>query len=351
MISLKKRIPKGNILLLISFAAISVSFLLIVSAAHAGKYTMLSQNSMYTGHEVDFTLYESKDDGLWDNVIPKLSEEYDDFALYCPIKNEDYILRGIYVKGRVVSPPMIWGQYFDEKTSWADEPLAVVGKSCEEEITEINGKRCFSYDGTDYEVIGIMGTANESRINEMVFLNFKSVIEIKGINTEYVVDIRNQKELNNIGNKIYGLISGKADCVIYLPGSGVDVEKSIFSKGVIMDTLYVMMLISFSLCTVIITEIWLKYRRQLFFALRLCGFPGYVKILEVYKGYGLISFLGYIVGIGLLMVVSGLFYDLQVNISDIVIAFILSVGLGTVIFAIIYMSNEIKKNRKRKANI
>ena len=65
---IKKLFLRGSVLLYISFAAISMSFLLLISVASVGSNTMLSQNSMYTGHELTFSIYDSADDNIWNNI-------------------------------------------------------------------------------------------------------------------------------------------------------------------------------------------------------------------------------------------------------------------------------------------
>ncbi len=46
----------------------------------------------------------------------------------------------------------------------------------------------------------------------------------------------------------------------------------LFSEEVIMDTVYIMMLISFVVSTVLVTFIWLRNRETLFKSWDLCGF-------------------------------------------------------------------------------
>lgn len=341
MFILKKRVPRGSILLFVSFAAISLSFLMIVSAVHVGKYNIISKNSLYTGHEVSFSIYDSFNDDLWDNIIPKLSAEYNDFALYCPMKDSDFIMRGLYIKGEVVTPPMVWGNYFDEYTSYADEPMAVIGSSYEKDIQEKNGKKYYAHNGTDYEVIGIMGTDNDTMINEMVFVNFKSAVWENSVNTGYVLDVNNRSEINNIGHRLEQLMTGWADCIIALPEeSEENMAASLLSRGIVLDTLYIMLVICFSLCTIIITGIWMKYRRHLFFAMNLCGFTKCARLIEVYKKYVVIVLAGYVAGVGLVVAASLFLNMINVYLIDILFAFILSVCLGTLIFALSYVANN-----------
>lgn len=332
----KKKIPKGSGILYISFTVISLSFLMIVSAVRAQNNIMLSQNGLYTGHEAAFTLYDTSTDSLWDSVISDLSKEYDDFSLCLPLDEPDFIFRGIYVDGRVISPPMLWGSFFDESTSWSGKPTMVAGRSHAGEIREIGGKRCMTMHGVTYEVIGIMGTENANKLNDAVFIDFHSAIRENenSADAEYILDTHNRNDVNEIGQELEMCLSGRADCIMSLPGETEEsLVASLISRGVLMDTLYAMMFVSFSLCTVILTGIWLQYRRQLSFSLELCGFRPLIRVFELYKRYGSITFLGYVTGLAVMLGISLTVFRVPVYVSDLLLAFALSAGLGTVIFA------------------
>lgn len=341
---IKKLFLRGSVLLYISFAAISMSFLLLISVASVGSNTMLSQNSMYTGHELTFSIYDSADDNIWNNIVGKLDNQYNDYAIYCPIKGTDYIIRGIYLKGKVATPPMLWGDYFDNNTSWSDEPLVVVGSSHQDTIWEKGNNKYISYNGVDYRVIGVMGTHYESRINEMLFINFKSAIRESGVNTEYVLDTYEQSDINTIGKKISSCILEKADCVMIIPEEGSDSSAlHIISKETIMDVLYLMVFLCYSLCTIIITEMWLKYRSSLIMSHSLCGYKKIISYIDIIRRYGLAAVMGCFTGIAAVYAFSVMYNKISISISDIMLDFIITVGLGgifvTGLYALKYQKN------------
>ncbi len=336
--TVKIKIPKGNAFLFISFVAISICFIMIASAVHSQKIIYLSKNSLYTGHEIPFSIYDARDNNLWEKVIPKLSDEYDDYAIYLPVEESEFLLRGAYIKGRVSAPPMVWGKFFDEHTAWSETPLMVVGISHKDEIEYIDNKYYYSYNGTKYEVIGIMGLEKDSRINDMIFIDFKSALGISDINTQYVLDTRGKGYIKNIGDKLEDLVSGKADCVIALPGDSHEgLAAMLISKGIIMDVLYVFVLICFSLCTVLVTDMWLKFRGQFLFVMQLCGYKKCFKIIEIFKRYCTITISGYIVSIFIAMILSYFISDISIHPVDAIIALALSVGLGTIILSVLYI--------------
>lgn len=336
-----KKIPKGNILLYISFTAISMCFLLVVSTIRAERKNDMSQRTLYTRHYESFSIVDSDDELQWEKVMPELEDGNDNFAIYVPIKDESIILRGIYVKGEVITPPMISGKYFDVSTSWTDEPKIVLGKEHEKDAVIRNGELYYRYEGTDFLVIGVMGTKEDSKLNNMCFIDFKSAVKISGINTSYVLDTKNKSYLYDVANDIYIFFSSPASALINtMEREDRPYIEELFSADNIMDTLYVMILMSFALSTVIVTFIWLAQRKQLFFAWKLCGYKESMVCLEISKRFYLVALISFISGLLLVYAISENSSVIDVIPYDVIKGFVMTVGLGTVILFGCYMINR-----------
>ena len=290
-----KRVPKGNILLFLSFTAISLCLLLIVSAIRAEHSNSLSQKGMYSGHQKGFSVHNAEDETSWTKVIPELADGHDNFAIYVPVEDSEIVMRGICIQGEVEMPPMCEGNFFDFSTSWTEQPTLVVGKQYQEGVIRRNGKMYYQYGDVEFEVIGIMGTEEESRINQMMLMDFRSSIRITGINTEYVLDTRKESDLTELGQDLYDQFHSPAEVFIILEeGDRSSAIASLFSGETIMSTLYVMILISFSLSTILVTFIWLRFRRQLFFVYNLCGYEGRMERMEISKRFYLAAGTGFV---------------------------------------------------------
>ena len=87
-----KKLPKGNILLFLSFTTISICTLLVISAMRAEKNNYLSKNAMYSGHQKGFSVAYSENEKEWEEVIPELAKEYNNFAVYVPLDDKDKIV-------------------------------------------------------------------------------------------------------------------------------------------------------------------------------------------------------------------------------------------------------------------
>lgn len=343
-----RKIPKGTFFLFLSFMMVSLCLLLIVSATRTERINSLSQNLLYTGHERNFYVKDAEEEGLWEKVAPQLAEGHEDFAIYLPMQDPEIVMRGIFVRGRVQEPPMVEGEFFDLGTSWSDTPGIVLGRDCREGIAERDGKKYYSYGGTEFEVLGIMGTDGESRLNHMAFLDFKSAVRMMGINTDYVLDAKKESVLVDVAQDMDSLFRPyrPAEAMIYAgDAERISFMARILSSDAIMDTMYVMILASFSLSTVLVTFIWLRFRRPLFFAWQLCGYGERMKGLETAKRYCLAAGAGFAAGLFLMALCSLLMEEIQVKAVDILQAFGMTVGLGTAILLSCYLA-EWRKTRK-----
>lgn len=326
-----KKIPKGNVLLFLSFTAVSLCLLLIVSAVRAEKINRLNKYAMYSGHQKGFSVMNGKGVEQWEEVITELTSRDEHFSIYVPMEDPQIIVKGICTTEDAGEIPMLWGNYFNFSTSWTDTPTAVLGKQYEKDIVERDGKRYFSFNETEFEVIGIMGTEHESRINLMLLIDFKSAVRITGVSTDYVLDA-DKSEISVIGRQISDQMPFPSEVWINLEDeSNISLRGRFLAPDVILDTMYVMILVSFSLCTVLVTLVWLRFRRQLFFAWKLCGYEGRSEWMEICRRFYMITGAGFVMGLVIVFVIAGTVSEIHMVFRDVLRAFVVTVGLGTVI--------------------
>ena len=340
-----KKLPKGNILLFLSFTTISICTLLVISAMRAEKNNYLSKNAMYSGHQKGFSVAYSENEKEWEEVIPELAKEYNNFAVYVPLDDKDKIIRGVYIKGKIKIPSVAEGRYFDEESSWSAQPCAVLGKEYEKDVFIKNGRKYYNYNNKDYEVLGIIGTKEENRLNHMIIIDFRSAVEIAGINTEYILDTRKESDLINVGEDIYMHFTLPAEVFISLRESEETTWVArLFLGDNIMDTMQIMVLISFLLSTVIVTLIWFRFRSQLMFAYELCGYSAYAEFAEMAKRFYLKTVASFAVGLCIMFVLPDIIVQSDIVCTDILKAFGMTIGMGTLILLFCYV---IDRKRKR----
>lgn len=337
-----KRIPKGNILLFVSFAAISLCFLLIFSVTRADRENNMSKNNMYSGHQKGFSILQAEEE-QWVDVIPGLAADHDRFALYVSVPDPEIVVRGVFTDGDVAVPPMLEGTYFTEDTSWTNQPKIVLGKQYKNDVSGRDGKMYYRYLDTEYEVLGIMGTEDDSRLNHMMMMDFQSAVRLAGINSDYVLDTKKKSAIAEIGKSIEERFGYPANVLIVLEEGGAPSPIAQFlSSEAIMNTMYVMMLVSFSLSTVLVTLIWFRFRRQLFFVWSLCGYKQYAERLDISKRFYLTAGSGFAAGVCVMLAASVKIPDIRIAGGDVVRALAMTFGWGTLILFFCYFLDRRK---------
>lgn len=344
-----RKIPRGNMFLFISFTAVSLCILAVVSATRTQRLNSLSRNDLYTGHQKSFSVSSSENEDQWTEVISELADKQNDFSICLPLKDPDIIIRGIYINGSIYSPPMLSGKYFDSSTSWTDSRKMVIGKDYEKDVYTRDGMRYYGYDNEEYEVIGIMGTEEDSRINHMILMDFRSAVWIAGINAEYVLDTEEETEINDLARNIYNSFHSPAEVSIVLnQGMEEPFLSRVLSSEQIVRTMYMMILISFSLSTVLVTIIWLRFRRQLFFAWTLCGYKIRFEMIETAKRYYRITGIGFLTGLGLMYLISRMVLDIRLMLLDVFTSLLITLFFGTVVLAVCYSYDKMHGRMAQK---
>lgn len=335
----RKKMPRGNFLLFFSIMAISLCLLLVVSAIRAERMNRVNKYELYSGNQRGFSVRGGEGVEQWEQVVPELASNYDSFSLYLPVKDSEYSVRGICHQGGSGDIPVIWGQYFDFETSWTDEPKIVLGSHFTDDIVRRDGKRYYTFGEQEFEVIGIIGMEEESRVNYMMLLDFKSVVRMTGLENDYILDA-GADDIQKISQDLYDKIPFPSQVGIKL---GKDRKETLrerfFSANVIMDTMYVMILLSFSLSTVLVTLIWFRFRRSLFLVWKLCGYRKAWQRLEIGKRFYRITGIGFGTGLLLICAISRRLDEIRIVPIDVGKAFVITVGLGTAILMFCFLLN------------
>ncbi len=139
-----------------------------------------------------------------------------------------------------------------------------------------------------------------------------------------------------IGKIIDTYLIGKANTLIILEEDmNQNLIKQMLTGSAMLKSLYVMILFCFSLCTVLITMIWFKFRENLIWAYELCGCSFWSRIYELAKRFYLITLSAFTVGTVCLYGISAGLKEIQVRFLDVIMALSLTLGLGTAIMAVL----------------
>lgn len=97
-------------------------------------------------------------------------------------------LRGIYFNGKTIIPPITKGRFFTSDECLSREHLAVIGKAFQDLTFEMDNKTFIEYCGKKYEVLGVVGIADESSLDHLLFVNLGSMTPEEQIHGRLYVD-------------------------------------------------------------------------------------------------------------------------------------------------------------------
>ncbi|MEH7463650.1 ABC transporter permease [Bacillus thuringiensis] len=101
-----------------------------------------------------------------------------DFILFKENVGQIPYIKGVYKSGNIETPPLVSGRFFQKEDFFQNKNVAVVGRDCDD-IIKKNGKSYFKLHDTYFEIIGIMGTDFQTKIDKMVYLNLDSVLSLE----------------------------------------------------------------------------------------------------------------------------------------------------------------------------
>ncbi len=253
-----KRIPKGTLLLASGMFAVSICTLLMTAAFRANRMNELLSRDFYSEKARKFTVMECGDTEFWKEF---LSGTEDDLVLYHQVWDESLDIRAVYPKGTITEPDLVSGRFFEEKDAFGETTAAVVGRDFEPSLVEKDGQRYFNYQGESYLVLGVMGSAWKSRIDQMVYLDFASGLELAGSEGEYVADAEKTETLEAFLEDLRTEMAVRGKLAVAIDDDEFGMQMMYSGEG-FGTALYALVFLSLFLSVVVITAQWMVYRQK-----------------------------------------------------------------------------------------
>ncbi len=180
----------------------------------------------------------------------------------CFSENDSYLLasqlgttRAVYYQGDITMPPIVSGRFLTSTECLSDQRRAVIGHEYVDKtwLDPITQKTMISVEEGDYEVIGIMGMAKVSTIDNLIFVNIGSIDTAKILSSILYLD-------SNTGNTVnlFRIFSEKVASetrfstnAIDMPATATDVVSGgVFMASFLKGIIYSFLVITF-LCTLV----------------------------------------------------------------------------------------------------
>lgn len=278
------RIKKPRIVSIFAFLILFViSFIsCIVIDEMRQRATLISASRGYYGKsQIVFAA-----DGASDNDVIESVQKIQGIALY---KDDDINnIRQIYISGNCNNPPLRSGRFFNEKDFSEDklsENIAVIGKNKVSEITEANGQKYIMLQGVSYTVIGVVGTDEETQLNNTIIVKFNPA-PYSGAKA-YKIDVFGGDE-----NSVFEDISKEIESKTHLAPRKIIFEKSGLERILPefnQKNLYILVMICLLISSVAISMEWANALKRRIAVKRLVGCKQFRLIFEILFDYFKIS--------------------------------------------------------------
>lgn len=323
-----KRIPRGNVLLILGMLAVSICTIMMSAALHANYMNELQSRAFYSKKARKFNVTECENVDFWESLMEELP---DDLILYHQIMDDTVDIRAVYVKGNVELPQMLWGRFFQETDQFKSKPTAVVGRDLEGQLIRELGKLYFVYEGQRYEVLGVMGYPWESRVDHMVYIDYASGLTEINSDGQYILDGRSEQIIEQGLDLLEKKIT---DCGQINVGIQDRTESVLerYADGGIGVVVYILIYISFFLSVVIITSMWLGYRRKEMGIAQMLGFTDRELFGMIGKDFFSACVVAWIFGAVVSWGISFDFIIIELRWIDLLVSFMITVMSGAAAF-------------------
>lgn len=259
---------------------VCVTSMLLIFGLYSIKNDELNKlsNQFYSDNSIHFNIKELQERYTLSELTKNIQKH--NYILFKEkIDDENKDIRAIYLNGRFDQFPIIKGRFFQDGDFFKNKKIAVVGKNVTK-LTVINGKKYYNYQGTNFEVIGIMSGDFSSKIDQLVYLNLDGITNKSStISGSYVLDS------NSDAHKAYKKLkdSSKDEIDLYTIKAEKYGSERYFSNNtnnIIINTLFMIVVV---IANSMIIYYWFHRNRVLISIQYLIGYEKLRIYLSLYK--------------------------------------------------------------------
>lgn len=193
------KMKKSALLLAFNLILVFLSTFFVLANIHTRRELEESKRGFYSEGASYLVCEESAG---WESVRGILSgPEWMPGVLFKKDLEMDADTRGVFYRGKIDVPPILSGRFFTQEESRGSERKALIGTRFEKDLYKEDGKEYIEILGEPFEVIGILGSSQPTRLDSMKWIPLETAVELTGISGRYAVDgisgtaVRNNTEL------------------------------------------------------------------------------------------------------------------------------------------------------------
>ena len=276
-------IRKNTLLLFFNMVLVLVTALLVLSNIRTRNELEESKRGFYSKSTVEFTSGGSS----WEELLGVLQEEgWRDGILFREGLELEADTRGVFFKGDFKRLPLRSGRYLTEAEVSGTERKAMIGQRFEKDTYEENGKQCIEILGEPFEVVGVLGSAQPTRMDSMKWMPLGTAAELVGMEGSYILDGRTEEAIERNADLLAPVLEREVTIVTGFAedAGGEDPGYSEKNRNVV-EKIYLGIVFSFVLTLVLAGNSWARSRTQRIQVEKMLGFSGGRILLSVLGGY------------------------------------------------------------------
>lgn len=311
-------IRKNTLLLFFNMVLVLVTALLVLSNIRTRNELEESKRGFYSKSTVEFTSGGSS----WEELLGVLQEEgWRDGILFREGLEMEADTRGVFFKGDFKRLPLRSGRYLTEAEVSGTERKAMIGQRFEKDTYEENGKQCIEILGEPFEVVGVLGSAQPTRMDSMKWMPLGTAAELAGMEGSYILDGRTEEAIERNADLLAPVLEREVTIVTGFAedAGGEDPGYSEKNRNVV-EKIYLGIVFSFVLTLVLAGNSWARSRTQRIQVEKMLGFSGGRILLGVLGEYLKISGVSLLAAGVLLGVLTGLHVVTAVRLTECIAA-------------------------------
>lgn len=283
-----KRASKSAALLFFNMVIVLVSALLVLVNIRARSELEESRRGFYSRNAVELS-----SGGSWEEALEiLLGDDWKDGILFKDGLELEADTRGVFYKGDFKKLPLASGRYFTEEEVSGTEKKAMIGQRFERDTYEKDGKQYLEILEEPFEVVGVLGSAQPTRLDSMKWIPMAVAVELTGPEGTYKLDGKSERAIEKNADLLRPALQEQPATQWGISGDSAGYTGGFREQNShVVEKIYLSVAFSFILTMVLAGGYWARGRTQKIQVEKMLGFSGWKILLSVLGGYFRIAML------------------------------------------------------------
>lgn len=280
----RRRISRSAVLLFFNMVLVLVSALLVLVNMQARTELDESKRGFYS----ERASYLINEESSWEEIRDiLLGDEWNNGIIFKKDLEMEADTRGVFYKGDFKKLPLISGRYFTEDEAASDEKKAMIGQRFVKDVYDEGGSQYIDILGEKFEVVGVLGSAQATRLDSMKWIPMAAAAELAGTEGEYVVDGKTEAAVDNNADLLKKVMEPDWTMEIkVMNDEGKAVESSFPERNNnVIEKIYLAIIFSFILNMILAGTYWGRHTAQRIQVEKMLGFSSPKILLSVLTEY------------------------------------------------------------------